>query len=224
GPWCSMMHWSDGDGARVRSRQQFQGGVGVSLRKTISIRSALVSALCVMAAIPAVAPAGARPLSAPAPSKPNIVVILTDDQRWDEFAKMPIVQSQLIDKGVSFSNSYVSNPLCCPSRATLLTGQTSGHNGVWWSTPRAPYGGFPAFLPPKDSQTIAVWLHDAGYHTGLVGKYLNSYNMHNYTVVGRKGYVPPGWDTWFAWVEGNGRQNPPCEDGGCYNWCSFDGT
>jgi N-acetylglucosamine-6-sulfatase len=196
----------------------------VSLRRTIVARPALIAALCLVAAVPAAVPASARPLRAPAPSKPNIVVILTDDQRWDEFAKMPTVQAQLVDKGVSFANSYVSNPLCCPSRATFLTGQTSGHNGVWWSTPRDPYGGFPAFLPPKDSSTLATWLHDGGYHTGLVGKYLNSYNLHNYTVVGHQGYVPPGWDTWYAWVEGNGRQQPPCEDGGYYNWCSFDGT
>jgi arylsulfatase A-like enzyme len=196
----------------------------VSLRSRITARSALVAALCLLAAIPVVAPAAARPQRAPDPGKPNIVVILTDDQRWDEFAKMPNVQSQLIDKGVSFANSYVSNPLCCPSRVTFLTGQTSGHTGVWWSTPRDPYGGFPAFLPPKDSSTLATWLHDGGYHTGLVGKYLNSYNLKNYTVVGHEGYIPPGWDSWFAWVEGSGRQPPYCDDGGYYNWCSFDGT
>ena len=196
----------------------------MSLRKTIAARPALIAALCLVAAVPAAVPASARPLRAPAPSQPNIVVILTDDQRTDQFAKMPNVQSQLLDKGVYFANSFVSNPLCCPSRTTLLTGQTSGHTGVWWSTPRDPYGGFPAFLPPKDSQTIAVWLHDAGYDTALVGKYLNSYNMKNYTVVGHQGYVPPGWDNWYAWVEGNGRQTPPCEKGGYYNWCSFDGS
>jgi arylsulfatase A-like enzyme len=196
----------------------------VSLRRTLTVRPALIAALCLLAALPVAVPAGATPLRAPAPSKPNIVVILTDDQRWDEFAKMPTVQSQLIDKGVSFDNSFVSNPLCCPSRATLLTGQTSGHNGVWWSTPRDPYGGFPAFLPPKDASTVATWLHDGGYVTGLVGKYLNSYNLKNYTVFGHQGYVPPGWDTWYAWVEGSGRTAPGCEKGGYFNWCSFDGS
>jgi arylsulfatase A-like enzyme len=196
----------------------------VALRKTIVVRPAIIAALCLLAAIPVAVPAGARPLRAAAPSKPNIVVILTDDQRSDEFAKMPIVQSQLIDKGVSFANSFASNPLCCPSRVTLLTGQTSGHTGVWWSVPRDQYGGFPAFLPPKDSSTLATWLRDDGYHTGLVGKYLNSYNLKNYTVVGHQGYVPPGWDSWYSWVEGSGRQPPYCDDGGYYNWCSFDGT
>ncbi len=71
----------------------------MSLRTTITARLGLVVALCLLAAVPVVAPAGARPERAPARGRPNIVVILTDDQRWDEFAKMPIVNRQLTRKG-----------------------------------------------------------------------------------------------------------------------------
>ncbi len=124
--------------------------------------------------------------AAPPPGPPNIVFILTDDQRFDALDKMPQVQNAITDHGVKFTNAVVDNPWCCPSRASFLTGQRSHTTHVWNSTPR--YGGFASF---QDSSTIATWLHDAGYRTGLVGKYLNGYEND-------PTYVPPGWDTWDA--------------------------
>src|SRR5438128_141943 len=56
---------------------------------------------------------------------PSIVLILTDDQRWDSLWAMPAVQNRLISRGVAFTNGYVVNPLCCPSRTSILTGQYS---------------------------------------------------------------------------------------------------
>src|SRR5205809_3921053 len=118
---------------------------------------------------------------------PNVVVILTDDQRWDTLWSMPTVQSELIGHGIEFTNGFVVNPLCCPSRASLITGQYSHTHGVY--TNAGPYGGFQHFA--GDDSTIATWLHDGGYWTGFVGKYLNGYRPQD-------GYIPPGWDRWVA--------------------------
>jgi len=119
--------------------------------------------------------------------RPNIVLILTDDQRWDSMGVMPEVRSLLGGHGVTFANSFVTTSLCCPSRATILTGQYSRHTGVYQNTP--PHGGATSF---RDRSTVATWLHGAGYQTALVGKYLNEYNRLP------TGYVPPGWDEWDA--------------------------
>jgi len=98
--------------------------------------------------------------------EPNIVVILTDDQRWDTLWSMPTVQSELVDKGITFSNAFVVNPICCPSRVSFLTGQYSHTSGVWSN--RGPYGGFHSFH--GDSSTLATWLQAVGYRTDFVGK------------------------------------------------------
>lgn len=134
-------------------------------------------------------PPGSISVSAPASSRPNIVLILTDDQRWDTLWAMPTVQSELVKKGVSFSNSFVVNPWCCPSRASTLTGLYSHGTKVWQNS--GTWGGFDAYKRFDDS-TIATWLDAAGYRTGLIGKYTNGY------VDANAGYIPPGWDRWYA--------------------------
>ena len=123
----------------------------------------------------------------PGAGKPNLVVILTDDQRWDSLSVMPNVRRLLAGHGVTFENSFVTTSLCCPSRASILTGLYSRHTGVFDNGP--PNGGAPAF---HDRSTLAVWLHDAGYRTALIGKYLNGYQKLGQT------YIPPGWDHWIA--------------------------
>jgi len=98
---------------------------------------------------------------------------------------MPTVQSELVAKGVRFENAFAVNPLCCPSRATILTGLNSHSTLVYRNAP--PFGGWASF---DDSSTIATWLDAAGYRTGYVGKYLNGYKVLD---------VPPGWDRWFGY-------------------------
>lgn len=125
-------------------------------------------------------------------SQPNIIVILTDDQRdADPLDRMPNTQALLADQGLRFTNSFVVNSICCASRTTFLTGQYSHNNGVWnnVSLPDHP-GGFVSFA--GDNNTLPVWLHAAGYRTGLIGKYLNGYGDVNQT------YIPPGWDYWWG--------------------------
>lgn len=127
-----------------------------------------------------------------ATSRPNLVVILSDDQRADSLSSMPTVRSELQGKGITFTNGFVSNSICCPARASILTGNYSGNNGVW--TNGGPYGGFSSFK--RDNSTIATWLQAGGYQTGLVGKYLNQYEDPG--PCGHCAYIPPGWDRWFA--------------------------
>jgi N-acetylglucosamine-6-sulfatase len=121
--------------------------------------------------------------------RPNIVLILADDQRWDTLSSMPAVERRLVQGGVTFRNAFTTTPSCCPARVSVLTGQYSHTTGVLdGSTANAP-GGAPAF---DDGSSLATWLDDAGYRTGMVGKYLNDYGELP------AGYVPPGWDEWFA--------------------------
>lgn len=139
---------------------------------------------------------GSTPRSAHAqtPAPPNIVLIVTDDQRFDTLHVMPQVQQLLMRRGMTLRRAIVTNPLCCPSRATLFTGRYSHTTGVYSNVP--PNGGWTTFQQ-SESDTIATALHDVGYRTALIGKYINGYG-------GDTPYVPPGWDRWFA-ILGGGR-------------------
>jgi arylsulfatase A-like enzyme len=117
--------------------------------------------------------------------RPNIVVILADDQRFDTLSQMPHVR-QLAAQGVTFTNSFVTTSECCPSRASILTGEYAHTDGVLQNFGPTSYPNF------DESNNLAVWLHDAGYQTALVGKYLN-----DYTVYGDH-RVPPGWSDFVA--------------------------
>jgi arylsulfatase A-like enzyme len=119
-------------------------------------------------------------------TRPNIVVIMSDDERLDGTSVMRNVQRLLVDRGVTFTDYHVTTSSCGPSRATILSGDYSHHTGVIANF--GPTGG-PAF---NSSSTLATWLHDAGYETGLVGKYLNGYASWGQEV------TPPGWDDWVA--------------------------
>jgi arylsulfatase A-like enzyme len=125
--------------------------------------------------------------------RPNVVLIVTDDQRFDELNLMPTLQPELQARGVTFTNGFVSNPLCCPSRASILTGNFSHTTGVYRNVGKN--GGWNAFKKHEGS-TIATWLHDAGYRTSLIGKYLNGYEGAEAT------RIPPGWDDWHALILG----------------------
>jgi arylsulfatase A-like enzyme len=133
-------------------------------------------------------PAAAPPPPAQRPSgpRPNVILIVTDDQRADTLAAMPNVRSLLGGHGTTFRNAFVTTSLCCPSRAGILTGRSSRHTGVYGNLP--PNGGAVSF---DHRSTLATWLHDAGYTNGFVGKYLNDYQSIAH-------YIPPGWDEWAA--------------------------
>jgi N-acetylglucosamine-6-sulfatase len=139
---------------------------------------------------------GPPPPPPPPPAPPNIILILTDDQDAASIAAMPNVQSLLVAGGTTFRNFFVSDPLCCPSRSSILRGQYVHNHQVL--TNSAPDGGFSKFLALGHEQsTIGTWLKAAGYRTGFFGKYLNGYPG------GVASHVPPGWDAWYSPISGD---------------------
>jgi arylsulfatase A-like enzyme len=134
------------------------------------------------------APASGRaaPEAAGPVARPNIVVLETDDQTLAEMEVLPNVQRLIGDQGVTFDNNFDSFSLCCPSRASFLTGQYSHNNGVRGNTP--PYGGFELL---DSSNTLAVWLQNQGYYTIHLGKYLNGYGNRTDPTL-----IPAGWSEW----------------------------
>jgi N-acetylglucosamine-6-sulfatase len=132
-------------------------------------------------------------VAAQVPAPPNVLLIVTDDQRWDTVQAMPHVMNDLVSPGVLFDSAHVTTPLCCPARAGIFTGQYAHTTGVYSNHNSDPHGGFNAF---DDSVTVATVMHDAGYRTGLVGKYLNGYAASDANQPPE--YIPPGWDTWNA--------------------------
>ncbi|MDX6652891.1 MAG: N-acetylglucosamine-6-sulfatase [Solirubrobacterales bacterium] len=125
---------------------------------------------------------------------PNVVVIMTDDQDSSELRLMAQTKKLLAGHGVSFKRYYDSDPLCCPSRTTYLTGQYAHNHRVRSNT--GPSGGYQQFKATGDiDNTLNIWLQGAGYTTGFVGKYLNGYGRGGPT---QKKEIPPGWDQWFA--------------------------
>lgn len=133
--------------------------------------------------------------------QPNIVFVLLDDYSSDLLQYMDGYQA-LAAEGVSFSNFVTSNPLCCPSRASILTGKYPHNTGVL--TNQWPGGGLGAFLlTGQEEITVGTELQDAGYRTGYFGKYLNGYKPTGGgggqgEPVHPPAHVPPGWDEWLA--------------------------
>jgi arylsulfatase A-like enzyme len=118
----------------------------------------------------------------------NVVLILSDDERSDGTAVTKNVQTLLADRGVTFTDAHVTTSMCGPSRASILTGQYAHHTGV---TDNFGPHSYPAFRAGEESDDLGVWMHKAGYETGLVGKYVNAYTdgfVHH--------AIPPGWDDW----------------------------
>ena len=130
--------------------------------------------------------AGAKAKSA-GQKRPNVVVIESDDQTVESMRVMSKTRSLLGDHGVTFDNNLVSFPLCCPSRASFLTGQYSDNNGVRGN--QAPTGGYSSL---DHSNTLAVWLQKSGYYTSHIGKYLNGYGSGSVA----DSTIPPGWSDW----------------------------
>jgi len=123
-----------------------------------------------------------------ASTRPNIVFIMTDDMPKGLWRTMPTLRNRVVAQGVRFTNAYVTQSLCCPSRATVLTGKYPHNHGITSNYP--PDGGEAKFRSSaQDQDTIATRMHAAGYRTALIGKYMNGYAGE---------YEPPGWSNWYA--------------------------
>ncbi|MGH3021983.1 MAG: sulfatase family protein [Gaiellaceae bacterium] len=113
----------------------------------------------------------------------NVVLVLTDDQRHDTLSTMPIVRAELAAKGVTFPQAVVVNPLCCPSRVSILTGLYSHSSGFYSQNSKSPEVAKAFARVPN----LGTWLSGVGYETAFVGKYLNGYDGS---------FVPAGWSRW----------------------------
>lgn len=153
-------------------------------------RPLFVLALLALALAVAVLGLVRQPANAAGDSKPNVIFILTDDQTLAEMQALPRTRALLGDQGATFDRAYISYPLCCPSRATFLTGEYMHNTNVRGNG--APFGGWERFRGlGTEAKALPVWLQAAGYETVHLGKYLNGYPNTDPP-------VPPGWDEWYG--------------------------
>ncbi|XP_053544167.1 N-acetylglucosamine-6-sulfatase isoform X2 [Ictalurus punctatus] len=129
--------------------------------------------------------------------RPNIVLILTDDLDISIGGMIPLNKTRKLvgDAGITFTNTFVASPLCCPSRATILTGKYPHNHRVINNTLEGNCSS-PAWQKSQEPYAFPVLLQKYGYYqTFFAGKYMNEYGNRQ---AGGVEYVPPGWDYWFA--------------------------
>ena len=157
----------------------------------------------------------AIPVSADVDPRPDVVFVLMDDFSLELLATMPEAQRLKAD-GALYENAFVIDSLCCPSRASILTGRAPHQTHVLTNTPnsrRGPIGGFPAFARHHNlERSFNVRLHRTGYTTGFIGKYMNLYEARTRNGVLRPPPKVPGWTSWQAIL------------GGGYNGWGFQST
>ena len=133
----------------------------------------------------------------PRPAHPNIIFILTDDMAAGDLTYMPNTQKLIGKRGATFDKFFVSISLCCPSRTSILRGQY-GHNTKVVDN-ELPGGGFEkVYALGLEQAMFPIWLQQAGYRTGMFGKYLNYY-----PAPANQTYLPPGWTAWHSPVDGD---------------------
>lgn len=152
----------------------------------MSTLTRLALAIAALALLILPSAAGARPATAAKDGRPNILVVMTDDQNVNDVAQMPNVKRLLARQGTTFTQAVDSFPLCCPSRATFITGQYAHNHGVLGNF--YPYGWYGM---KGRSNTLPAWLQKSGYRTALIGKWLNGYGARD-----AHGEVPHGFDIW----------------------------
>ena len=130
-------------------------------------------------------------LTPAAAAKPNIVVLMTDDQTLASMSVMTQTKRLIGDEGTTFTRSFVNYSLCCPSRATLYTGQYAHNHGVLGNGP--PLGGYTRL---DKTNWLPLWLQAAGYRTMHVGKFLNGYGR-----LSAPTEVPPGFNDWHGTID-----------------------
>ena len=153
----------------------------------------------------ALAPAGgeAKKRTKAKQARPNIVLIMDDDQSVNLQSFLAKTNAAIGAKGVTFDNSFVNYSLCCPSRSTMLTGQYAHNHGVRGN--QLPTGGY-SKLAPTMGNALPVWLQRSGYYTAHIGKFLNGYGATSPDTE-----VPPGWNEWYGSLD-----NPDGFTGGTY--------
>jgi len=148
----------------------------------------LLHILAALAVLAVVAPSAQAQVA----QRPNVLFVMTDDQTRESLRVMTRVRGGLMAQGTTFTRAISTYPLCCPSRATYLTGQYSHNHGVIHNG-----GAFGGYVRLDNTNTLPVWLQGAGYRTIHVGRYLNGYGTQNPDIT----EVPPGWEDWNSTVD-----------------------
>jgi N-acetylglucosamine-6-sulfatase len=184
--------------------QRAQGESGSGGHSSRRVTGALLLAALLSIAV-ALAPAGgeAKKRTTTQQTRPNIVLIMDDDQSVNLQQFLAKTNAAIAAKGVTFDNSFVNYSLCCPSRSTMLTGQYAHNHGVRGN--QQPSGGYSKLAPTLDN-TLPVWLQRSGYYTAHIGKFLNGYGTTSPDTE-----VPPGWNEWYGSLD-----NPDGFTGGTY--------
>jgi N-acetylglucosamine-6-sulfatase len=155
------------------------------------MRARALLALAAVALVPAGVASTQEPTTDAAASGPNVVVLMTDDQTVKDMTPLRRTRQLIGRAGVTFTRSYVSYPVCCPSRATFLTGQYAHNNDVRCLYPWCG-GGYGRL---NQEEYLPVWLERAGYVTAHIGKFLNGYGRE------RSPDIPMGWTEWYGLID-----------------------
>jgi N-acetylglucosamine-6-sulfatase len=160
-------------------------GPSAQKRAQILILSLVAAAACVLGLV---SDGSSDARAAAAGGKPNVVLLLTDDQTLEEMSGLPRTSALVGGGGVTFSRAYVSYPLCCPARASIFSGLYTHNHGVRGNN--GGIGGWQRFAGPgTEARALPTWLKDAGYYNVHIGKYMNGYGGAS---------IPPGWDEWYG--------------------------
>jgi len=152
-------------------------------------RTLLKLAATVPGLLSTAAGAARGPQAPGAATKPNMIHILVDDMRFDDYRHMKNLKRLLIGKGLDFRAQFVAYPYCAPSRVSFLTGLQAHNHGVFHNTGHK--GGYYLYQQ-MEGNALPVWLSDAGYYVGHIGKFINDYNNV------APDHVPPGYADWQA--------------------------